>query len=312
MRNLFSLLCLLLAGLASVAGLAGYQLNELLRSEEPVAQIAGTLPAQQDFSQAVTEAMIDDLTSRLPGQLQSFVPGGVDQVAAPLVSAALNNDRTLAAWEEVLQQTRTDYTAQLEQIFAEGTSGDLRELDIELDLTPVTEAMTQPLREGLDDALGWIHGVEPESFDVIAPEISIDIQAATENTADPYTWATAAAASRYWPALTLAAAALAVLGLMLGTRRLRWYALASGAVLAAALGMWIATTYASPDFHHPPGVPETAAVILDHLQAEFTAWAQPAWWVFSVISGVVVLIGVAVALLTPSRYRGSAQVLTQR
>lgn len=307
MRNLFSLLCLLLAGLASVAGLAGYQVNQLLRTEEPITQIAGGLPAQQDFSQAVSELIVEDLTSRLPEQLQGLVPGGVDQLVNPLVSTALNNDRTLTAWEEVLQQTRADYTAQLEEIFAEGTSGDVRELDIELDLTPVVEAMTQPLREGLDGALGWAPGVELESFDFIAPEIHIDIQAATESTADPYTWATGAAASQHWLIFSLSAAGLAVLGLLIGTGRLRWCSLAVGAVLSTALGVWIATTYAAPPFHHPPGVPEAAAVILDHLQTEFTAWAQPSWWVFSVISGVVVISGVAGAVLSPLRRRSLGQ-----
>lgn len=303
MRNLLSLLCLLLAGLLAAAGLAGYQLNQLLRTEEPIAQIAGDLPAQEDFTHAVTEVMVEDLIAGLPAQLQGLVPQGAEQLVTPVVSAALNNDRTLTAWNEVLQQTRGDYTAQLEQIFAEGTSGDLRELDIELDLTPVTEAMTQPLRDGLEGALGWAPGVEPETFDFIAPEISIDIQAATESTSDPYSWATAAAASRHWLIFGLGAAALMLCGLLIGTGRLRWYSLASGAFLAAALGVWIATTYASPPFHRPAGVPETTAVILENLRTEFTGWAQPAWWVFSAISGVVVLFGVLVALLAPSPRR---------
>lgn len=298
MRNLFALLCLLIAGVLSVVGLAGNQINQLLRTEEPVAQIAGTLPQQPDFSVSVSELLVDDLTSRLPDQLQSLVPGGVDGLVAPLISSALDSDRTQAAWDEVLQTTRADYTAQLESNFAEGTSGDLRELDIEIDLSPMTEAMTEPLREGLDAATGWIPGVDLDTFDFIAPEFSIDIQAATESTADPYTWATGAAASEYWWAFALGAGGLALLGLLLGTGRFRWYSLASGAVLAGALGLWIATTYAAPPFRHPPGVPEAAGVILDHLRTEFTAWAQPAWWVFCAGSAAVVAVGVTAALMT--------------
>lgn len=307
MRNLFGLLCLLLAGVLSVTGLAGHQINQLLRTEEPVAQIAGTLPQQQDFSDSVSALLVDDLTSRLPAELQSLVPGGVDSLVAPVISSAMDNDRTQAAWDQVLQTTRTDYTTQLETLFAEGTSGDLRELDIEIDLSPITEAMTQPLREGLDSAAGWIPGVDLETFDFIAPEFSIDIQAATESTADPYTWATGAVISEYWWVLALGAGGLTLLGLLLGTGRFRWYSLASGAVLAGALGLWIATTYAAPPFHHSPGLPEAAGVILDHLRTEFTAWAQPAWWAFCAGSAAVVAVGVTAALMTRTPRRSTVQ-----
>ncbi len=303
MRNVFSVLCLLLASLLAFGGLAGYQLNQLLRSEEPVREIAGSLPQQPQFSQAVTEMLIEDLTHRLPEDLQWAVPGGIDQVLNPLLGQAFNNERTLAAWDEVLQQTRAGYTSQLEDIFSQGSTGDPSELDIELELTPVTEAMTEPLREGLADIAGWVPGVNLDSFDFIAPEIEIDIQAAADSEADPYTWATVAAASSWWLFYGLAAGVLTVAGLFLGTGRIRWYALAGAAVLAGLLGLWMATGIASPDLEHPPGVPEAGAVILDHVQTRFTGWAQPPWWVFSAVSGAVVIIGVAGAMLTPSRRR---------
>ncbi|WP_150460278.1 hypothetical protein [Nesterenkonia ebinurensis] len=303
MRNLLSVLCLLLAGLLSFGGLAGYQLNQLLRSEEPVREIAGTLPQQPEFSQAVTEMLIEDLANRLPEELQWAVPGGIDQMLNPILAQAFNNERTLAAWDDVLQQTRSGYTAQLEEIFAAGSSGDTSELDIELELTPIAEAMTAPLREGLADIAGWVPGINLETFDFIAPEIEIDIQAAADSEADPYTWASIAAFSRWWLFYGIGAAVLAVAGLLIGTGRTRWYALAGAAVLAAGLGLWIVTGIASPDLQHPPGVPEAGAVILDHVQTRFTSWAQPPWWVFSGIAGGVVLIGMAGALLTPSRRR---------
>ena len=249
------------------------------------------------------EIIVEDLTGRLPDQLQWAVPGAADTVLAPLVSSAFATDRTQAAWDEVLQDTRTGYTAQLEDIFAAGTSGQVQELDIEVDLTPVSEAMTEPVRDGLDEALGWLPGVEPESFDVIAPEITLDVQAATDSTADPYSWATVAVASDYWFVFVGAAAGLAAVGLLVGTGRVRPFALTAGALLAAILGLWMATTAASPDFQDPAGAPEAAGVILNHIQIEYTQWAQPAWWIFSAASGVVGLAGMVAGLLTPSRRR---------
>ncbi|TLP76799.1 hypothetical protein [Nesterenkonia sphaerica] len=303
MRHLLSVICLLLAGVLSVGSLAGYQLDQLLRSEEPVRNIAGGLPQEEAFAQAVTEIIVEDLTGRLPDQLQWAVPGAADELLAPLVSSAFDTERTRSAWDEVLQQTRTGYTAQLEDIFADGTSGQVRELDIELDLTPISEAMTHPLRQGLDEALGWIPGVNAGSFDVIAPEISLDVQAATDSTADPYSWATVATLSQYWAIFAGVAAGLAALGLLIGVGPVRWFALAAGALAAAVLGAWIATTVASPQFHHPAGVPEAAAAVLDHIEVQFTQWAQPDWWVFSAVSAVVGLTGFVGGLLAAARRR---------
>ncbi|NDK30930.1 hypothetical protein [Nesterenkonia haasae] len=303
MRHLLSVLCLLLAGMLSVGSLAGYQLDQLLRSAEPVRDIAGSLPQEEDFAEAVTDIIMEDLTGRLPDQLQWAVPGGADELLAPVVAAAFDNERTLDAWDEVLQDTRIGYTAQLEDIFAEGTSGEVRELDIELDLTPVSEAMTQPMREGLEDAFSWVPGLDPGSFDIIAPEITVDIEAATENTADPYSWATVATASQYWLFFAGGAAGLILLGVLIGHGRGRWFALAAGALVAATLGLWIAMTAAAPEFQHPAGVPEAAGTILDHIQVQYTQWAQPAWWMFSAVSGIAGLAAMIGGLLSPSRRR---------
>lgn len=303
MRNLFSVLCLLLAGLLSTAALAGHQIDQLLREEEPVRELAGSLPNDEAFSEAVTETIVDDAVARLPEGLQQFVPGGgVEGLLRPVISSALDNERTQAAWDGVLQSTRRDYTAHLEQMFHQGTTSDPRELDLPVDLTPVTEAMTQPVRQGVEDTVSLIPGVEAEDVELPAPSLQIDVQAATDENADPYTWATAAAASQHWMIFAVSAAVLTLLGLIAGTgARARWLAVALAAAVAAGLGLWIATTAASPALADPPGTPEATAVMLEHIQTRFTDWAQPAWWVFTGAAGFVVVISVLAAVVTPAR-----------
>lgn len=301
MRNVFSVLCLLLAGVLAVAALAGHQVNQLLREEEPIQQIAGDLPQDPAFSDAVTQMVVQEAASALPEGIQQFVPGGVEGLIDPVISSALNSERTGEAWDEVLQTTRSDYTAQLETIFADGTTGNTGELDVRVDFTPLTEAMTQPLREGLEGALGMVPGVQPGDVEIPTATVEIDIEAATDDSADPYTWATAATLSQYWLAFAAGGAVLAALGVVLATRRIRWVGLALGSAAAALIGLWIATTAASPAFQHPAALPEAGAAMLDHVQSRFTAWAQPPWWVFTGAAGFLALASVLAAVVTPAR-----------
>ena len=301
MRNLISVLCLLAAGLLAAATLAGHQVDQLLREEQPVQHIAGSLPEDPAFSAAVTETIMEESIARLPEGVQQFVPGGVENMIRPVISSALDSDRTTAAWDEVLQTTRSDYAAQLEQIFAEGTGGDPRELDVTMDLTPVTDAMTQPLRERLESTLGMVPGLNAETFEVPTPTIEIDLEAATDDSADPYTWATAAAASEHWMIFGISSAVLTALGMVVGSPRLRWIGLASGAALAAGIGLWIATTVAAPSFQQPAGLTDAESAMLEHIQTRFTDWAQPDWWIFTGVAGFVVAVAVLAAIVTPAR-----------
>lgn len=300
MRQLLSVLSLVLAGLLSAATLAGYQVDQLLRTEEPVRQIAGDLPQQEEFSDAVSEMIVTDLTSRLPAGLDQHVPGGVESMVSGIIGPLTNNERTVAAWDETLQTTRSTYTGQLERLFETGSTGEPQELAIDVDLSPVAAAITEPLREGLEQSLGWLPFIDTQSFEFLAPEIVVDIEAVTDEEADPYTWATAATASQYWVWFGIAAAALVILGLIIGPGKSRWVALTLGGLTAAGLGLWVATTAASPDFQHPAQLPQAAGVILEHVQTSYTEWSQPAWWIFAAAAGFVVVIGVLAAVVAPS------------
>ncbi|GAA1151650.1 hypothetical protein [Nesterenkonia lutea] len=305
MRQVLSVTSLLLAALLAASSLAGFQINQLLREEEPIRQIAGDLPEQDAFSRIVSAELLNRMDSELPSAVSSLLGDRADSTVDSIVASMLENERTAAAWDETLQETRGDYTAQLEGVFAEGTTGRASDLDLAVDLGPMTEAMTGPLREGLDSALGWLPFLDTSSFEFLAPEVVVDVEATLEEGADPYTWALLAAVSEHWLVLAALSGFLVVVGLLLGPGRSRWLALTLGGLLALGLGLWIALTVASPEFGAMPD--ESSQSLVDHVQQRFTEWAQPAWWVFSGAAGAAVVLGLlgSVAAHSPQQPRRS-------
>lgn len=288
MRGFLSVLSLLLAGVFATVSLASWQVDQLLRSPEPLQQIAGDLPEREEFSEVTAELIVDDLSSRLPSAISAMIPQGAEQSVSGLIVSTLGEDRTVAAWQEILDTTRSQYTNQLENLFHQGTTGDTAELDIEVDLSPVAAAITEPLRTGLDRYSGWIPGVNLETFEFLAPEIVVDIETVTDDDADPYLWASAAGLSTYWMVMSGIAVVLIIFGVTIGLGRLRWIGLGLGALTAVILGGVIAVTAASPQLNAPAGSGAAMVDLLQLLQERITTWAQPAWWWF---------IGVAMVLL---------------
>ncbi|GAB3190892.1 hypothetical protein [Nesterenkonia suensis] len=297
MRHLLSTLCTLLAALLAAAALAGAQIDQLLRDQEPVQQIAGDLPAQERFSEAMVALMVDELTDQDPDAL----PSGVQATISDIASSMLEDERILEAWDDSLQATRQDLEAELERLFHDGGTGSPEDLTVALDLSPVAAAMTEPLRESLDGLLGWLPFLDDSSFDALAPEVIVDLDAVAEDGVDPYQWAAAAEASRHWPVLAGAAGVLALAGVLIGLGRGRWAALSLGGLLGVVLGAGVALTAASPDLTPHQPVPQAVGALLEHVQVGFTDWAQPAWWIFTGACGAVVVLGLLGATLTRHR-----------
>ncbi|WP_218221600.1 hypothetical protein [Nesterenkonia sp. Act20] len=295
MRQVFSVIALLLAAVLAASSLAGFQINQLLREDEPIREIAGDLPEQEAFSEIISAELLERMESELPSVVSTLVGDRADGLVDDLVGSMVENEQVSAAWDDTLQQTRSDYTAQLERVFAEGTTGDASDLDLAVDLSPMTEAMTEPLREGLDSALGWLPFLDTSSFEFLAPEVTINVEATLQDGADPYTWALLAAASEHWLVLAITAGVVALLGLLLGPRRSRWVALTVGGLLALGLGLWIALTVAAPDFGPLPD--PAAQSLVNHVQDRYTGWAQPPWWIFSGAAGAVVVVGLLGSLM---------------
>ena len=304
MRQVLSVISLLLAAVLAATALGAFQVNQLLREQEPITQIAGELPEQEGFSELVSETLLTELESELPGGLTSLLGDAADSTVDSIVASMLENEGVDAAWDETLQGTRADYTAQLETMFEEGTTGDPSDLDLPVDLSPMSEAMTEPLREGLDSALGWLPFVDTSSFEFLAPELVVDIEATLGEGADPYTWALVAEVSRHWLVLAVVAGLLGVMGLLLGPGRSRWVALTLGGLLGVGLGLLGAFMLSAPEFGAVTD--QTTAALANHVQLRFTEWAQPAWWVFSGAAGAVVVVGLLGSVAARSSRRATS------
>lgn len=311
MRNFLAVLCLTLCGVLAATSMGGWQIDQLLRSEEPISEIAGGLPHHEEFTDSMGEMLVEEAAESIHPGLENAIPGNVEEALSPVVTSALDNERTAEAWEEVLQNSRAEYTAQLEDLFHEGTTGDTAELNMPVNLTPVTEAVSEPIRDGLESNLDWVPGVDDETFDILAPDVELDVETATDSEADPYTWATVATMSQYWLAMGIAAAALGLAGLLLGTGRTRWVATVLGAGLAALIGAGVLAAVLLPDFSAPSDAPEAVEAFADYVVSGLTGWVQPPWWIFTGISVFVSLAAVLAAAATPAqrRRRPSAEPL---
>lgn len=291
MRNLLAALCLILSGVLAIGAMWGHQIDQLLRDDEPLREIAGDLPHDEQFGEAVTQMMVSELTDQMPEQASNFIGGGVEDFVSGAVEDLLDDERMHQAWEETLQTTRADYVERLEALFEEGSSGDTSELDIRVDLEPLAGA-------AINSIVDSIPMVDADSFDIPTPQVEVDIAAAaTDSDADPYTWATAVVVAQYWVWVGVASGVMLLLGLALGQGRGRGVALALGGISAALGGLWVALNVAAPDFDMPAELPQENVAILDFVQTQFTDWAQPVWWFFVAGAVGVVVLGILGALV---------------
>lgn len=292
MRHVLSAICLMLAGLLAAAATAGQQVDQLLREPVPIREIAGQLPADEAFAEAVSERIAADAAEQLPAGVSGLVGSGLQSLVSSAVSDLLEDEDARAAWEESLQSTRTDYADQLETLFHEGASGEAGELAVPLDLTPVAQVL-----------VGRIPMVGEEAAAQLAPEIVVDVDPISDSGVDAYGVATLAQASSHWPVGAIAAAVLAVLGLLLGRGRGRWVSLVLGGLVVAGIGLLVALGPASPDPTASAGSSAAAAAVVEHVAGEFAGWAQPTWWLVVAGGGVVIVLGL-VGLLAARGARG--------
>lgn len=291
MRNVLAALCLILSGVLATGAMGAHQIDQLLRDDEPLREIAGDLPRDEEFGEAVTQIMVSELSDQLPEQASSFIGGGVEDFVSGAVEDLLDDERMHEAWEETLQTTRADYVERLEALFEEGSSGDTSELDIRVDMEPLAGA-------AISSIVDSIPMVDADSFDIPTPQVEVDIAAAaTDSDADPYTWATAVVVTQYWVWIGVASGVMLLLGLALGQGRGRGVALALGGITAALGGLWVALNVVAPDFDMPDELPQENAAILDFVQTQFTDWAQPVWWFFVAGAVGVVVLGILGALV---------------
>lgn len=288
MRHVLSAICLMLAGLLAAVSTAGQQIDQLLHQPEPIREIAGQLPSDAAFADAVSARIADDAAERLPAGVSDLVGSGLEGLVSSSVSGLLEDEDARRAWYESLQTTRVDYADQLEAIFHDGATGEAGELAVPLDLTPVAQVLIQriPL-------------VGEEAAQQLAPEIVVGVDPVADSGVDAYAVATAAQASSHWLVGAVAAAVLTLLGLVLGLGRGRWVNLVLGGLVAGGTGLVVALTAASPE---PAAETSPAsAAVLDHVAAEFTAWARPSWWLFLAGAAVVVILGMVGLIASPGR-----------
>ncbi|WP_258935227.1 hypothetical protein [Nesterenkonia pannonica] len=159
---------------------------------------------------------------------------------------------------------------------------------------------------------GQLSGVDPgpdsADFDVLAPEIVVDVDAAAgqEAQTDPYAVATVVAGSEHWLWFAVGSGLLLVLGLVIGVGKSRWAGLAAGGWSRVCSDCGWPSPGQRPASTSPDADPAMAAV-LQHVEESFTAWAQPSWWIFIAGAALLLIIGVLGSLVAPGARRVEAR-----
>ena len=241
-RTTISLVLLLAAVGAALAGLGAHWLDRVARTPAPLHSIAGPLASDQRVMDAIAVELSAAAVARLPAAVD-LLPGvrtQLEDLIGRAVDAALTDDGVTAAWHEAIDLSRADFVTGLDAMRTEGADAPTLWLPlgpfIEVGQTRLLEMTPEPLRP-------FVTGLN-------IPAEELRIALGRPDTVQAGYAADGLALARHWIWFYAAAALLAVLGLAVGSRRGRWLAwtLAAGAgTVAVVLGRRTLAAVSIPD-----------------------------------------------------------------
>lgn len=223
-RTTLSLLLLLAAVGAALAGLGAHWLDRVARSPAPLHAIAGPLASDHRVVEAVAAELAAAAVARLPAAVdrQPGVRMQLEDLVGRAFDAALTDDAATAAWHEALDRSRADFVTRLESMRTEGADAPTLWLPLE----PFVGMGQAKLVELTPELL------RPLVTDLGIPGEELRIALGRPDTVRAHYAADGLALASQWIWFYAAAASLAVLGFAVGSRRGRWVALS----LAAGVG----------------------------------------------------------------------------
>lgn len=267
-RSLLALLLMSAGVIAALGGVTAQWLDTTARTPEPMQAIVGPVASDPRVLGAIVVELTAAIVEQLPPALDG-IPGLRDQVEA-LVTLAMNevsaSEGFTQAWEESIDLSRTDFVAALDRMQSGGDAPTLwLNLDpfVELGATRLTEISPEILR--------------PYVAQIPMPE-DLRIALGRPDTVQAGYAADALSLARHWVWFYLSGAALAVIGLAVGSRRGRWVAwilaVAGGLAGLMAARSFLSDRAASVGGDTLPAVVQAALV--DGATTSLLAWTAPA------------------------------------
>ena len=224
-RTTISLVLLLAAVGAALAGLGAHWLDRVARTPAPLHEIAGPLASDQRVMDAIAVELSAAAVARLPAAVD-LLPGvrtQLEDLIGLAVHAALTDDGVTEAWHEAIDRSRADFVTGLDAMRTDGADAPT----LWLPLAPFVEEGQARLLEMTPELL------RPLVIELDVPAEELRIALGRPDTVQAGYAADGLAVARHWIWFYAAATLLAVLGLAVGSRRGRWVAW----TLAAVAGM---------------------------------------------------------------------------
>lgn len=223
-RNVLSLLLLSAALAAGLLGGLGQWVDTMARTSGPAADVVAPLAADPVVLGAISAELDSAARERIPSAAER-IPGlrsHIEQLLTRAVDAALADDGVDAAWRESIERTRAGAVADLDAYRLDPSETPT----LWLDLTPFVELGREKLMEAADSR------VEPY-LEQIAWSETVQVPLGRPDAASAKLAGEALGMAQNWMFAYVAAAVIAAIGLVAGSRRGRWLAL----TLAALLGL---------------------------------------------------------------------------
>lgn len=268
-RTTISVVLLLAAVSAALAGLGAHWLDRVARTPAPLHAIAGPLASDQRVMDAIAVELSAAAVARLPAAVD-LLPGvrtQLEDLIGRAVAAALTDEGVTAAWHEAIDLSRADFVTGLDAMRIEGADAPT----LWLPLAPFVELGQARLLEMTPETL------RPFVTGLNIPAEELRIALGRPDTVQAGYAADGLALARHWIWFYAAAALLAVLGLAVGSRRGRWLAwtlVAGAGTVAVILGRRTLTAVSIPD-----GDSIAAAVqagLVEGTMSSLLDWTAPA------------------------------------
>ncbi|MHA6511459.1 hypothetical protein [Tessaracoccus sp. Z1128] len=292
-RTTLALVLLLAAVGAAFGGLGAQWLDQAARTPGPMREIVAPLSTDDRVGEAIAGELNTAATQEMP-PLIGRLPGVRSQVETLIgeaVESALSDEGVTQAWHVSIDRSRAEFVAGLDRMRTEGADAPTLWLHLEpfvelgearlVDLTP------RPL--------------QPYVAQLELPE-DVRLALGRPATVQARYAADALAVAGHWEWFYVAAAALALVGLLVGSRRGRWVAwiLAVGAGLVGlALGRGLVADVAAPSGDTVAAV--VGARLVEGTASSLMAWTQPA----ATVGWALLALGV-LGLLVAAARRGRA------
>lgn len=290
-RSILSLVVLLAAVSVALLGLGSHWADRVARTPGPLADIVGPLNPDDQLASAVKTELRSAVLAQLPDLAASPEFGAhIDQLITMSLDDALRSDEAQRAWRSSIDLTRAGLVQSLDAVRRDGADAPT----VWFELTPLvalaqqrTEAAaSEPVRTQL--ALAGLP-------DTVAVPLGRPDAGQAQVAAD------ALGLASNWRLYYAGALLLAALGLMIGSRRGRWWAW----LMATTAGLAVAFLAArAVEFIRVPVADSISsslqARIITGSTASISAWISTAYYV-GFAAFALGLIGLAVAIARRDR-----------